>query len=291
MILFDWCRAKRFAGASYARARLAAATALPLNTGRQRTDTMSATGAVFPMYDFAELASAHDRLWQAVVARTRRAGFSGGVPLLQVCGYPLMRSLRTLYEIVARPCYDVAFCGEATHRGLLVVAADAPYAGLADVRGTRFAVNALESNTGTNLPRRLLAPLAGARRFFRQVIVTGGHAASLDAVRTGAADAASIDSVTFALLAEHRPRAVAGLRILAATAESPTPPFVTPRATEPRLRALLYDALASAVSAPELADVRNALHLSAVRPATLETYAVLIQYEREAVALGYGELG
>ena len=242
------------------------------------------------MYDFAELSWAHERLWQAVTGHARRAGFSGSVPLLQVCGYPLVRSLRTLYDVVAAPCYGVAFCSEATHRGLIVVGIGTRYASLADVRGTRFATNAHDSNTGTNLPRRLIAPLAEAHRFFRQVVVTGSHAASVEAVQTGAADAASIDSVTFALLAEHRPAAVAGVRVLAASAQSPTPPFVTPRATEPRDRAILYDALAAAVAAPELASALRALHLFAVRPATLETYAVLTRYEREAVALGYGEL-
>jgi hypothetical protein len=53
---------------------------------------------------------------------------------------------------------------------------------------------------------------------------------------------------------------------------------------------LLYDALAAAVAARELADALRALRLSGIRPARLETYAVLTRFESEAVTLGYGEL-
>jgi ABC-type phosphate/phosphonate transport system substrate-binding protein len=250
---------------------------------------MTATIAL-PMYDFPELAGAHDRLWRRVSARARDAGLSGDVPLTQVCGYPLLTSLSGEYDVVAAPAYDLPFCAGTMHCGLIVVPANADYTALEDLRGTRFALNATDSNTGMNLPRRRFAPLARAGRFFGATLLTGSHAASLGAVVRGEADAASIDSVTFALLAEHRPEAVRDVRVIAATAPSPTPPFVTPASSSKRLRALLFTALTGA-----LADLRHAhpddgLHLPAVERASLETYAPLLQYEREAFALGYGEL-
>lgn len=243
-----------------------------------------------PMYDYPELAGAHDRLWRSIGERARRAGLAGDLPLTQVCGYPLRTSLSGLYDVVAAPVYDVPFCSGSTHCGLIVVRGNANYAGLEDLRGARFAVNAADSNTGMNLPRRRFAPLARAGRFFGSILLTGSHAASLQAVARGEAGAASIDNVTFALLAEHRPEAVSDVRVIAATAPSPTPPFVTPAPSSDGLRALLFDALAGALD--ELARTRpdHGLHLPAIERASLETYGPLLQYEREAAALGYGEL-
>jgi ABC-type phosphate/phosphonate transport system substrate-binding protein len=251
---------------------------------------MTATIAPLPMYDFPELAGAHDRLWRSVSAWARRAGLAGEVPLTQVCGYPLLTSLSGAYDVVAAPVYDVPFSAGSTHCGLIVVPANANYAGLEDLRGARFAVNATDSNTGMNLPRRRFAPLARAGRFFGGTVLTGSHAASLEAVARGEADAASIDNVTFALLAEHRPEAVRAVCVIAATAPSPTPPFVTPAPSSNGLRALLFEALAGALD--ELIRTRpdDGLHLPAVERASLETYAPLVQYEREAAALGYGVL-
>jgi ABC-type phosphate/phosphonate transport system substrate-binding protein len=251
---------------------------------------MTATIAPLPMYDFPELAGAHDRLWRRVSAHARRAGLAGEVPLTQVCGYPLLTSLAGAYDVVAAPVYDVPFCAGSMHCGLIVVQANANFAGLEDLRGTTFALNAADSNTGMNLARRRFAPLARGGRFFGGTLVTGSHAASLDAVSRGEAGAASIDNVTFALLAERRPEAVRNVRVLAATAPSPTPPFVTPAHSSQPLRALLFGALTEALA--ELGRTRpdDGLHLPAVERASHETYAPLLRYEREAATLGYGEL-
>jgi len=251
---------------------------------------MTATIAPLPMYDFPELAAAHDRLWRRVTAHARDAGFAGEVPLTQVCGYPLLTSLAGAYDVVAAPVYDVPFCAGATHCGLIVVAANTNCAGLEDLRGVRFAVNAADSNSGMNLPRRRFAALARGGRFFGGILLTGSHAASLRAVADGKAGAASIDNVTFALLAEHRPEAVCDLRVIAATAPSPTPPFVTPAPASHGLRALLFDALTAALDELARTHPDDGLHLPAIERASLETYAPLLQYEREAAALGYGEL-
>jgi ABC-type phosphate/phosphonate transport system substrate-binding protein len=141
-----------------------------------------------------------------------------------------------------------------------------------------------------NLPRRRFAALARAGRFFGSILITGSHAASLRALVRDEADAASIDNVTFALLAEHRPETVREVRVLAATAPSPTPPFVTPAPSSERLRALLFAALNDALADLARARPDDGLHLRSLERASSETYAPLLRYEREAAALGYGEL-
>jgi hypothetical protein len=254
-------------------------------------DSMTATFAPLPLYDFPELAEAHGRLWRRIAAHARRVAPVGSLPLTQICGYPLVRGLANEYDVVAAPVYAVPYSTGALHCGLLVVAESAPYAALEDLRGTRFAFNAEDSNTGTNLPRRRFAALARRGRFFSATVRTGSHAASFAAIAGGEADAASIDNVTFALLADRRPAAVRGVRVLAATAPSPTPPFVTPRTTGARTRGFLFEALAAAIDDVCRAGARDVLRLAGIERATLDTYAPLSRYEREAAKLGYGALG
>jgi ABC-type phosphate/phosphonate transport system substrate-binding protein len=241
------------------------------------------------MYDLPELADAHDLFWRRFVALAQRGDFANDIPLTQICGYPLATSLRNRFDVIAVPVYDVPFSKGATHCGLVVVGADTSYTALEDLRGARFALNAWDSNTGMNLPRRLVAPLAERGRFFSDVIETGSHFASLAAVQRGAADVASIDNVTFALLAEHRPAAVEGVRVLTPTASSPTLPFVTP-ASKKRITAFLYDSLAATIDQLRRLGLCTALHLTGVERASVARYDQLLLLENEATDLGYGTL-
>jgi ABC-type phosphate/phosphonate transport system substrate-binding protein len=243
------------------------------------------------MYDLPELADAHDLFWRRFVALVRRGGLVNDVPLTQICGFPLVTSLRHRFDAIAAPVYDVPFSRGATHCGLIVVGAATSYAALEDLRGARFALNAWDSNTGMNLPRRLVAPLAQRGRFFGGVIETGSHLASLAALQRGTADVASIDNVTFALLAEHRPAAVDGVRVLTPTASSPTLPFVTPASSSRRVRTLLYDSLAATIDEFRRSGSCVALHLAGVDRASVATYDPLLLLENEALELGYGALG
>jgi len=243
-----------------------------------------------PMYDLAELSDAHELLWSRFVGHVRHAGFANDFALTQICGYPLATTFRDRFDVIAAPVYDLPFSKGATHCGLIVIRAESSYASLADLRGTRFALNARDSNTGMNLPRRLVAPLAQHGRFFGDVIETGSHVASLAAIELGLADVASIDSVTFALLAEQRPAAVAGVRILTTTAHSPTLPFVAPASSNRRLRTLLYDSLAATIDELRRSDSCTALHLAGVERASIATYDPLLVFEREAIDRNFGML-
>jgi ABC-type phosphate/phosphonate transport system substrate-binding protein len=243
-----------------------------------------------PMYDLPELADAHTRLWSRFVALVRSGGFTHDFALTQICGYPLATSLRNRFDVIAAPVYDVPFSKGATHCGLIVVGTQSAYASLEDLRGARFALNAWDSNTGMNLPRHLVAPLAENGRFFGDVIETGSHVASLAAIDRGYADVASIDNVTFALLAAVRPSAVAGVRILTTTASSPTLPFVAPASPNRRLRTLLYDALATTIDELIRSESSPALHLTGIERASVATYDPLLLFEKEAIDLGYGML-
>src|SRR5665811_293725 len=103
-----------------------------------------------------------------------------------------------------RDTYGFEGCEGAKHCSFLIVRRGEAERGLAGFRGARAAINARDSNTGMNLFRAAIAPLAKGHPFFSDVVVTGAHALSFAAVAEGTADIAAIDCVSFGLLRRGR---------------------------------------------------------------------------------------
>jgi ABC-type phosphate/phosphonate transport system substrate-binding protein len=256
--------------------------------------------AALPMYDFPWTAEGNDAFWAKIRERLLDDGIAAPVALTrgvepaeiwrspellfgQTCGYPYWTSLRDTVEILAAPVYAFPGCDGPAHCSFLVARADDSRDTLAAFRGARAGVNSHDSNSGMNLFRASIAPLAGGRPFFAEVTVTGAHAASLAAVAEGAAEIAAIDCVSFALLQQGRPALVAKVRILGRTPSSPALPFIASRAIPGKTVAGLRAALAEAADQP-------ALGLRGVAFPLPEAYARVAELEREAAALGYPTL-
>jgi ABC-type phosphate/phosphonate transport system substrate-binding protein len=246
--------------------------------------------ASLPMYDLPELATAHAALLAALEREVALATGVEGALFTQVCGYPLVGAERGRYAVLAAPCYALPGCEGPTHRAFIVVRTDAPYHSLEDLRGAVFAFNDRNSNTGVNLPRRLFAPFARNGRFFGRTLASGSHETSLALIAAGAADAASIDCVTYGLLELYRPRALRGLRVLASTVPSPAPPFVTAASADDDLVTSLSGALGRLFSGEGGREARDTLRLTRIAPATVLAYRVLLKDESDALALGYPQI-
>jgi ABC-type phosphate/phosphonate transport system substrate-binding protein len=269
---------------------------------------MSTPTASLPMYNLPEMAAANAAFWHALTAALRLEGVTDppdalltnsppvpdairpGTLFTQTCGYPLQTIYRGQFQFLGVPTYDAPGCGAATHRAFIIVRADSPAERPEDLRGGAFALNSRHSNSGMNLPRLLFARIAGGKPFFSRVIETGSHAASLQLVATGGADAASIDCLTHAFLGDFRPAALAGLRRLADTPDSPAIPFVTAADTPADRVAALRRALSHVAASPQHRPVLDRLRLRRIGPADPAAYARLLDYEREASALGYAEI-
>jgi len=261
-----------------------------------------------PMYNLPEMREANARFWAALRGLLIEAGLRdvpetlvfdrGPVPprleaellFSQTCGYPLETVFKGQAIRLAAPVYDAPGCEDATHRAFFLVPADSPAQSLADLRGGVFLLNSPVSNSGMNLPRRALAEIAGGKPFFREVIETGGHPASLASLLRGEGDVASIDCVTYAFWRHYRPEAAARVRIIAETPISPAIPFVTSVATPPATVGTLRAALHRLGREPRYAAVRAGLKIAGVKDMPDAHYEGLLDYEREAVALGYPEL-
>jgi ABC-type phosphate/phosphonate transport system substrate-binding protein len=161
---------------------------------------------------------------------------------------------------------------------------------LADFFGARAAINARDSNTGMNLFRAAIAPLAHGRAFFSAVVVTGAHALSLAAVAEGTADIAAIDCVSFALLRRGRAEPVERVEVLQRTPSSPGLPFIASAALAPEALATIRRCLFETLADARLAEDFAALGLTGAEVLEPQAYEHTSELEEAAIALGYPEL-
>lgn len=264
--------------------------------------------ASLPMYDLPALRPAAETWWCGLAAACRAEGLEDvpealewpgdprdhwRVPELlfsQTCGFPLMTAFRDSVSVIATPCYSAEGCSGPFYSSALVVRQEDPARDLGDLRGRRAAFNSRDSQSGYNVLRALVAPLAGGESFFTATVETGGHGASLDAVAEERADIAAVDCITFAAHRRHRPAVTDGLRVLAYGPSTPGLPYVTAAGRSEdellRLREALYEALAD----PGLAGAREALLLTGASVLPEDAYEVILEMRDEAIAKGYADL-
>ena len=263
--------------------------------------------AVLPMYDFPWTTEANDALWAAMSARLNEAGIEAPKTLTrggdldaqwrdsrlvfgQTCGYPYATRLKDAVALIAAPTYVFPGCEDASHRSFVIRRASDPRRALAEFRGARAGLNAHDSNTGMNLFRAALAPIAGGSPFFRAVAVTGSHEASVEAVAEGRADLAAIDCVSFALLDRGRPELIELVAVVAESPRSPSLPFIASGSLGAPAIAAVREALIAAIADPNLAEARAALGLKGARETSPADYDRLAEIERGAGAAGYARL-
>jgi ABC-type phosphate/phosphonate transport system substrate-binding protein len=273
-----------------------------------RTAAASPSVAALPMYDLPQLKPATDAFWDAIAERLKNAGLTS-VPasltrtddyqgvwrnpdllLGQACGYPLITQLEGVVQIVATPIYGSPGCEGIEHSSFFVVNAKAEHRTLRDLRGSVCAINGFDSNTGMNLLRAAIAPLAEDSRFFRSVVVTGAHYKSLEAVADGRADVAAIDCVSFAHFQHFEPDLTARVSKIGQSASTAAPPYITARNTDVAILRILREALRDVATAHELESVRSALNIEGFAFETDAVYERLLLIKDDAAALGYPEL-
>lgn len=207
--------------------------------------------------------------------------------LAQTCGYPYVKNLRGKARLVATPVYGHPGCYGPDKCSFLIVRRESEVRSLADLRGAKAAINEPDSNSGVNLFRIAVAPLARNGRFFSTVIETGDHRGSIDAVTRGDADVAAIDCVTYGNTMRFNPGRLSGVRVLAETPRGPGLPFITSVNTGDAEVAVLRRALDRAARDPALADARDVLSLRDFVVLSDADYEPLAAFEREARELNY----
>ncbi len=264
--------------------------------------------ASMPMYEMPEVRKALDTLWDGLARYLKREGVSD-VPnslvhghalgdlwddpdlwFSQCCGYDIVNRYAGKLRPIATPRYGAPECKGCDYASVVVVAEDSDATCVLKMRGAVCVVNGLESHSGMNSLRALVAPSSQNGRFFSKVKVSGAHAASLEMIRRGEAHVAAIDCVTYALLESYRPAALAGTRKLGRTYRAPGIPYVTRRNEDEDIIARMRTALLRTYADPNLAAARRVLFLKDIEELSVSAYGRIAEFQDFAARHGYPEL-
>jgi len=238
--------------------------------------------ASLPMYDLPAIRQVTDSWWTGLRKHFRYAGVHG-VPqhlsrpgegqefwlrpdllFSQCCGYPLVTRLGDEVALLGTPCYDTDGCHGSDYRSFVIVRDDCPADSIADLRGGRCAINMAESWSGHHALRLVTAQLIDGGRPAFEILESGSHGASIDAVRAGAADFAAIDCVLFGLLSRYTPERIESLRILTRTPSMPALPLIAGGAVSDDEIRRIKEALRAAFDDPALHLARQRLLLDGI---------------------------
>ena len=228
------------------------------------------------MYDLAEVRDATQAWWAGLARGFAKAGLdqipaeltvpgdaiahwrAPGLLFSQTCGLPYTQSLVDDVQLVATPCYAARGCDGPTYCSVLLTGAASSTREMADLRIAKVAVNSFGSQSGWVA---LCAALTDSdhQPAFSDILITGSHAASIEAVARGEAKLCAVDCVTFALLERHVPATVANVEIVHQSPEAPGLPYITGAATSGDDVERLRDGLRRALDAPDLTAARETL--------------------------------
>lgn len=261
------------------------------------------------MYVAPSARKAWDAVWHAVSSHLRKAGMQDAPALLdwqqtqhelcqhpslllgQCCGFPLLESLHKYVTPLLSFAYDIQGCEGTQHSSVILVHKTCEWQSVKDATRAHAIINERNSNTGMNLFRHTLAPLAGGDSFFKHVSLSGAHHASMAAVAEGRANITCVDCISYHYACQDYPEHTSQLRVIARTASSPTPPLVVQHTLPEEMVDMLRHAFLCVLADPEMADtVRTRLRITGAESLTLDDYAQIDRYAAEAKQAGYAEL-
>ena len=142
---------------------------------------------------------------------------------------------------------------------------------LADLAGMRIGCNDVVSLSGHYALRLALEELGHDSSSFAELVFTGGHHRSLDALLAGEVDACVVDSVVRIGRSRHDD-AVRRLRVIDRLGPWPVQPLVARRDLDPALLSSVRDALLAANDDPEIAEALRGAALTRLVPVDATHY-------------------
>lgn len=204
------------------------------------------------------------------------------VLLSQACGFPLVTQLAGKVQLVGTFAYDAPGVEGIYCRSQLICRAEDPRQQLAQFAGSTLAYNDTISQSGYNALRALIASTTTQRPFFAQEMCTGAHYRSIEAVRSGSADMASIDPVSYAHWQRSQPALAAELRVFGQTEAYPGLPLITSRKTSDALLGALRRALQNIASDAAYEAVRAPLLITGFEATDMADYQVCLDMQARA---------
>jgi len=165
----------------------------------------------------------------------------GQIDLAFVCSPPLIWLKGEVEAIGAPVLADPRFKGEARYSSEVVVRSDSRFRSLADLKGSRWAVNEPSSWSGY----WVVLQRVGAWSYFGEVVEAGFHQRSLRLVASGEVDAAAIDCQVLAVELRDDPDLGQRLRAIETLGPAPSQPVVVWSGLDASVKAALQARLLS----------------------------------------------
>lgn len=188
------------------------------------------------------------------------------VVVKQCCGWPLVTALGSTVRVVGAFEHDVPGSSGYRYRSVIV---STRAASPDDVSSSRMAVNSADSLSGWVSLVVWSGRPAGS--LWSQAVESGSHVASLQLLREGVAELASIDAVTFEHVRRHWPVLLSGLEVVGEGPLVPSLPLVVP-ADDHALVAPVRRAVGRVVEADALAPTLADLRITGFVPLDFEDY-------------------
>jgi ABC-type phosphate/phosphonate transport system substrate-binding protein len=207
-----------------------------------------------------------------------------------MCGFPIALKLAAVVPIAA-PIPNAAWAGgRAVYRSDLIVRRNSPYLRLEDTFGARAGWTVGHSQSGFNAWRHHLLAYRTPQRPALYANMLGNLVTArkvLDCVREGRIDVGPLDAYWHMLIARHAPELTADIRVLSSTALAPMPAFVAAAGASSQSVARLRAAFTGAATRPWFGALGQFLLLEGFADVAETSFAVLLEWDREAKAAGY----
>ncbi len=207
-----------------------------------------------------------------------------------MCGYPIRLKIADVKPLAAPiPSMNWAH-GKAVYRTDFIVRKDSDFKSLPDTFGHKLGWTVAHSHSGFNALRHHLLRYRTAQRARLYGDVTGNlitARAILDSVREGRIDVGPLDAYWHHLLRQHQPDLVRNIRILESSNVAPMPCFVASAAMSDTDAAKLKEAFCASSSMAWFSPLAERLSISGFANVDFDSYALLQNWQEEALRAGY----
>lgn len=166
-----------------------------------------------------------------------------------------------------------------TYKSFFIVKTDSNIHSLTDLADKNLALVNTSSISGYAMPRLMLADVGvdNPDQFFKQIVITGGHDRSIEAVEEGAVDAAAVASLFFEVLP---PEVKNKFRVIAESGPFPSGVFVVRNGFDPILKEKILRAFSN-YSQKVPSDIRRITDIDAFIDASeVDLTGIREQYNR-----------
>jgi phosphonate transport system substrate-binding protein len=151
----------------------------------------------------------------------------GAIQVLWLCGLPYVHKAQfkdLAIELLAVPIpLGSRYRAEPIYFSDVVVKRESRFRAFHDLHGSSWAYNEPMSHSGFNVVRAYLAGFGYNQGFFREIVESGSHTASLEMILDDEVEASAIDTTVLDGVIDQRPEVGAQIRVIETIGPSPIP--------------------------------------------------------------------